>query len=215
MAHLGNGDYPATIEVIGRDNPLPLVCGLVCPAPCESACVRGSSNGAVFIRPAWPLAPAERAGTATLVRRHGPAAPSLGVNDLALPGDRPARVATRSLETPPDEVRVRFIDETADYRVGGLTVRRDPADGGGVRVMDLPIVGTDALAGASDVGSGWMVWRAAAAGFCGCRVRGFVPQRGGGAASGCPVLRGGLCGVPARRRERPVRAIRRGRHDAR
>ena len=51
MAHLGHGDYRATIEVIRRDNPLPLVCGLVCPAPCESACVRGGSNGAVFIRP--------------------------------------------------------------------------------------------------------------------------------------------------------------------
>ena len=51
MAHLGNGDYHSTIEVIRRDNPLPLTCGLVCPAPCESACVRGSSGGAVFIRP--------------------------------------------------------------------------------------------------------------------------------------------------------------------
>ena len=51
MAHLGNGDYRSTIEVIRRDNPLPLTCGLVCPAPCESACVRNSSDGAVFIRP--------------------------------------------------------------------------------------------------------------------------------------------------------------------
>jgi len=51
MAHLGKGDYRATIEVIRRDNPLPLTCGLVCPAPCESACVRGSHDGAVFIRP--------------------------------------------------------------------------------------------------------------------------------------------------------------------
>ena len=51
IAHLGHGDYRATIEVIRRDNPFPLVCGLVCPAPCESACVRGSGNGAVFIRP--------------------------------------------------------------------------------------------------------------------------------------------------------------------
>jgi NADH-quinone oxidoreductase subunit F len=51
MAHLGRGDYQATIEVIRRDNPLPLTCGLVCPAPCESACVRGGSNGALFIRP--------------------------------------------------------------------------------------------------------------------------------------------------------------------
>jgi hypothetical protein len=37
MAHLGQGDYRSTIEVIRRDNPLPLTCGLVCPAPCESA----------------------------------------------------------------------------------------------------------------------------------------------------------------------------------
>jgi NADPH-dependent glutamate synthase beta subunit-like oxidoreductase len=51
IAHLGHGDYRATIEVIRKDNPLPLTCGLVCPAPCESACVRGGSNGAVFIRP--------------------------------------------------------------------------------------------------------------------------------------------------------------------
>ena len=51
IAHLGHGDYQATIEVIRRDNPLPLTCGLVCPAPCESACVRGGSDGSVFIRP--------------------------------------------------------------------------------------------------------------------------------------------------------------------
>ena len=51
IAHLGRGDYRATVEVIRRDNPLPLTCGLVCPAPCESVCVRGGSNGAVFIRP--------------------------------------------------------------------------------------------------------------------------------------------------------------------
>jgi NADPH-dependent glutamate synthase beta subunit-like oxidoreductase/formate hydrogenlyase subunit 6/NADH:ubiquinone oxidoreductase subunit I len=51
MARLGHGDHRSTIEIIRRDNPLPLTCGLVCPAPCESACVRGSGNGAVFIRP--------------------------------------------------------------------------------------------------------------------------------------------------------------------
>ena len=44
MAHLGHGDYRSTIEVIRRDNPLPLTCGLVCPAPCESACVRGGQR---------------------------------------------------------------------------------------------------------------------------------------------------------------------------
>ena len=51
IAHIGHGDYRSAIEVMRRDNPLPLTCGLVCPAPCESACLRGGSNGAVFIRP--------------------------------------------------------------------------------------------------------------------------------------------------------------------
>ena len=51
MALLGNGDHHSTIEVIRQDNPFPLTCGLVCPAPCESACVRRTGNGAVFIRP--------------------------------------------------------------------------------------------------------------------------------------------------------------------
>lgn len=51
MAHIGHGDYAQAIAVITRDNPLPLTCGLVCPAPCESACVRGGADGAVFIRP--------------------------------------------------------------------------------------------------------------------------------------------------------------------
>ena len=51
LAHLGAGDHRSTIEVIRKDNPFPLTCGLVCPAPCESACVRRKGNGAVFIRP--------------------------------------------------------------------------------------------------------------------------------------------------------------------
>lgn len=51
MAHIGHGDYRASLSVILQDNPLPLACGLVCPAPCESACVRRGHDGAVFIRP--------------------------------------------------------------------------------------------------------------------------------------------------------------------
>ena len=51
LAHIGHGDHAKAIEVITRDNPLPLTCGLVCPAPCESACVRGGHDAAVFIRP--------------------------------------------------------------------------------------------------------------------------------------------------------------------
>ncbi|MBI5939160.1 MAG: glycoside hydrolase/phage tail family protein [Caulobacterales bacterium] len=89
---------------------------------------------------------AERNGTATLIAGDGPAVATLDDDDLALPDDRGPRADTRALETPPDELRLRFIDETADYRLGGLTVRRDPADGGGVELIDLPIVGPIAMA---------------------------------------------------------------------
>lgn len=89
---------------------------------------------------------AEREGLPTLIARDGPAAATLGEDDLALPDDRVPCADSRALETPPDELRLRFIDETADYRIGGLTVRRDPADGGGVEVIDLPIVGPMAMA---------------------------------------------------------------------
>jgi hypothetical protein len=89
---------------------------------------------------------AERNGLPTLVSRDGPAVATLGESDLALPEDRQSCADTRVLETPPDELRLRFIDEAADYRLGGLTVRRDPADGGGVQTVDLPVVGLAALA---------------------------------------------------------------------
>ena len=50
IAHLGHGDYRAAIEVIRRDNPLPLTCGLVCPAhanrsACAAAATAPSSSG--------------------------------------------------------------------------------------------------------------------------------------------------------------------------
>ena len=48
MAHDRDAD---AIGIIVRDNPLPFVCGLICPAPCEDACVRGATTGEpVFIR---------------------------------------------------------------------------------------------------------------------------------------------------------------------
>lgn len=51
MALIGSGDYAGAVELIVRDNPLPHVCGLICPAPCESACLRGDMDQPVNIRP--------------------------------------------------------------------------------------------------------------------------------------------------------------------
>jgi NADH-quinone oxidoreductase subunit F len=51
MALIGSGDYAGAVALIVRDNPLPHVCGLICPAPCESACLRGEMDEPVNIRP--------------------------------------------------------------------------------------------------------------------------------------------------------------------
>jgi NADPH-dependent glutamate synthase beta subunit-like oxidoreductase/ferredoxin len=51
MALIGSGDYAGAVELIVRDNPLPHVCGLICPAPCESTCLRGEVDEPVNIRP--------------------------------------------------------------------------------------------------------------------------------------------------------------------
>jgi NADPH-dependent glutamate synthase beta subunit-like oxidoreductase/ferredoxin len=52
LAHVGRGAHADAVRVIQRDNPLPLSCGLICPAPCETACLRGATTGQpVFIRP--------------------------------------------------------------------------------------------------------------------------------------------------------------------
>jgi NADPH-dependent glutamate synthase beta subunit-like oxidoreductase len=52
IAHIGHHHYEDAVRVIVQDNPLPMTCGLVCPAPCESACLRGqTTTEPLFIRP--------------------------------------------------------------------------------------------------------------------------------------------------------------------
>lgn len=51
IAHVANGDYEAAVKLIKEDNPLPVVCGRICPHPCESQCRRGLVDEAVAINP--------------------------------------------------------------------------------------------------------------------------------------------------------------------
>jgi NADPH-dependent glutamate synthase beta subunit-like oxidoreductase/ferredoxin len=51
MALIGSGDYAGAVELIVKDNPLPHVCGLICPAPCETACLRADMDEPINIRP--------------------------------------------------------------------------------------------------------------------------------------------------------------------
>lgn len=50
LALVGHGRHAEAVEVIRRDNPLPYICGLVCPAPCERPCLRGELDQPIAIR---------------------------------------------------------------------------------------------------------------------------------------------------------------------
>ncbi len=47
--HVDCGNFTEALEVIKDSNPLPAVCGRVCPHPCESDCRRNAMDGAVNI----------------------------------------------------------------------------------------------------------------------------------------------------------------------
>ena len=52
IAHISNGNYAAATKLIKEQNPLPVVCGRICPHPCESQCRRTLVDGqAVAINP--------------------------------------------------------------------------------------------------------------------------------------------------------------------
>lgn len=46
---ISEGKYVEAVEVMKEDNPLPLVCGRVCPHPCEGNCRRGEKDEPVAI----------------------------------------------------------------------------------------------------------------------------------------------------------------------
>lgn len=50
LALAGSGRCADAIRVIRKDNPLPLVCGLVCEHPCELKCRRGIADSPINIR---------------------------------------------------------------------------------------------------------------------------------------------------------------------
>lgn len=50
VAHVGNGDYAAAINLIRKNNPLPTACAMVCEHPCEERCRRSLIDDAINIR---------------------------------------------------------------------------------------------------------------------------------------------------------------------
>ncbi|MCU0575842.1 MAG: [FeFe] hydrogenase, group A [Desulfobacterota bacterium] len=47
--HVASGNFAEALEIIKDSNPLPAVCGRVCPHPCEAECRRNALDGAVNI----------------------------------------------------------------------------------------------------------------------------------------------------------------------
>ncbi len=50
LALIAQGRHKEAWEVMRQDNPFPWVCGLICPHPCERACVRGNLDEPINIR---------------------------------------------------------------------------------------------------------------------------------------------------------------------
>jgi NADH-quinone oxidoreductase subunit F len=50
LAQVGQGRHAEAVATIRQDNPLPYICGLICPAPCERFCLRGERDQAISIR---------------------------------------------------------------------------------------------------------------------------------------------------------------------
>ncbi|MGQ9920489.1 MAG: FAD-dependent oxidoreductase [Desulfobacca sp.] len=50
LALIAQGNHQEAWEVMREDNPFPWVCGLVCPHPCERACVRANLDEPINIR---------------------------------------------------------------------------------------------------------------------------------------------------------------------
>lgn len=49
LRQVGNGNFEAAIRVIKDSNPFPIVCGRICPHPCEAQCRRNLVDSAVDI----------------------------------------------------------------------------------------------------------------------------------------------------------------------
>jgi NADH-quinone oxidoreductase subunit F len=50
LAFVAHGRYEEALEVIREDNPFPWVCGLICPHPCERACIRAQLDESIDIK---------------------------------------------------------------------------------------------------------------------------------------------------------------------
>ena len=158
IAHIWDEDYEAAFEAITSTNPFSSICGRVCDAPCEPACRRVDSDGAVQIRnlkrfvmdklgATWrpPAAPVTRSQSIGIVGA-GPAG-LVAAHDLCVAGyavhvyemtDRLGGMMIWGI--PAFRLPPGIIDEDVDrlmQRCPGLEVHLDTALGRDVSLEEL------------------------------------------------------------------------------
>ena len=158
IAHIWDEDYEGAFEAITSTNPFSSICGRVCDAPCEPACRRVDSDGAVQIRnlkrfvmdklgATWrpPAAPVTRSRSIGIVGA-GPAG-LVAAHDLCVAGyavhvyemtDRLGGMMIWGI--PAFRLPPGIIDEDVDrlmQRCPGLEVHLDTALGRDVSLEEL------------------------------------------------------------------------------
>jgi formate dehydrogenase major subunit len=86
IAHIANGDFASAVHLIKKRNPLPVICGRICPHPCESECRRGLVDEPIAINPLKRF-------SADYEQEHGPFVPDAGADTgqkVAVVGGGPA-----------------------------------------------------------------------------------------------------------------------------
>ncbi|MBF0110679.1 MAG: FAD-dependent oxidoreductase [Magnetococcales bacterium] len=86
IAHIANGDFAGAVHLIKKRNPLPVVCGRICPHPCEAQCRRALVDEPIAINPLKRF-------SSEYELEHGPFVPQPGTDTgkkVAIVGGGPA-----------------------------------------------------------------------------------------------------------------------------
>jgi len=110
---VAEGRHADAIAIIRKTNPLPLICGTICPHPCETACFRGILDDPVSIRAVKRFA--------ALYEKRNTLKPEIPVpasgKQVAVIGSGPAGIAAAYTLTQ-QGIRPYIFEKTS--RIGGM-----------------------------------------------------------------------------------------------
>lgn len=102
VALIGQGRYEEATDVILQDSPFPWTCGLICPHPCEDACLMGEKDASISIQ-------LMKAYTAKITAGSG------GYRKGSLPDKKPEKVAV--IGSGPSGLSAAYFLAREGYRV--------------------------------------------------------------------------------------------------